>query len=659
MTIKRFVKYISVVAVIAISAMSIGFAEVIFNYEQEAGILKEMNIFRGDGDNLMLEKTPTRNEAAVMIVRLLGKEKEALEKKYEHPFQDVPEWASPYVGYMYQNKLTSGKSETEFGGSDPLSVRQYSIFMMRVLDYTDNVDFTWNNAAESAKGFGVIDGASYDGLMAKESFLRDDLAGITYWTLNAYVKNQGKRLYDVLVSNGAISEDISLEISKTSTNEPVLKKIVYNGDNDKLSNDLADAMGYYPNTLEITYNRDFAQQFKEVLWACVVEADETVIEKYYLLNYFEAYNAETFVDGENLRVELEMKYHASKEDFLAKKNGEIPVVLYKGETYKGEFISELQKVLVRGDEKVVVSYPGFKTADINKELYKYFALASEALENDYDVSGVFGGATYYDLKREYTQYNVKYNISKEIIDERLKRYPLLVEKVNKVVDEMIRPGMTEYQMEKILHDYLVKNVVYDIENANNNTLTDETHSAIGALLNGTAVCDGYAKAMKMLLNKVGIECEVISGDTKDSDDDVGHAWNIVKIDGQNYHLDPTWADPVGAKYGSDYVSYEYFNVPDDLIGQTHIWEGDFGCDSDASSYYKVEGFWAGNYEEFKDKVNYFIYRRASGFKLYVKDCDQLTKAMIEEAVTASQTVRTCSYSVDTNSKVVEITDIEY
>ena len=57
--------------------VNINYAETAFKYESEANILKEMNIFRGDGSGLNLDKIPTRNEAAVMIVRLLGKEEES------------------------------------------------------------------------------------------------------------------------------------------------------------------------------------------------------------------------------------------------------------------------------------------------------------------------------------------------------------------------------------------------------------------------------------------------------------------------------------------------------------------------------------------------------------------------------------------------------
>ena len=63
-----------------------------------------------------MDRAPTRQEAVVMLVRLLGQEKTAQNGAYQHPFTDVASWASPYVGYAYQNGLAQGIGVTTFGG---------------------------------------------------------------------------------------------------------------------------------------------------------------------------------------------------------------------------------------------------------------------------------------------------------------------------------------------------------------------------------------------------------------------------------------------------------------------------------------------------------------------------------------------------------------
>ena len=67
----------------------------------------------------------TRSEAAVMLVRLLGKEDEALAQSPSHPFTDVPQWASPYVGWLWTNGLAKGVSATTF--APPIVSRLNSI----------------------------------------------------------------------------------------------------------------------------------------------------------------------------------------------------------------------------------------------------------------------------------------------------------------------------------------------------------------------------------------------------------------------------------------------------------------------------------------------------------------------------------------------------
>ena len=83
-----------------------------------AEALKTLNVLRGDSrGNLMLDRFAERVEGAAMLVRLLGAEEYALAFKPNHPFTDVPDWAAPYIGYLYQNSLTNGIGNNQFGSS--------------------------------------------------------------------------------------------------------------------------------------------------------------------------------------------------------------------------------------------------------------------------------------------------------------------------------------------------------------------------------------------------------------------------------------------------------------------------------------------------------------------------------------------------------------
>ncbi|MFX0549754.1 transglutaminase domain-containing protein [Hathewaya histolytica] len=135
-------------------------------------------------------------------------------------------------------------------------------------------------------------------------------------------------------------------------------------------------------------------------------------------------------------------------------------------------------------------------------------------------------------------------------------------KVDTIINTIIKKGMSELQKEKAIHDYIVNNTVYNYANYKNNIYDPNDHSAYGPLILGTAVCEGYAKAMNLLLNKVGIESFMVTGLGNGGP----HAWNIVKIDGKYYNVDSTFDDPVGA---GNVLRYTYFNKSDSAISFDH------------------------------------------------------------------------------------------
>ena len=93
---------------------------------------------------------------------------------------------------------------------------------------------------------------------------------------------------------------------------------------------------------------------------------------------------------------------------------------------------------------------------------------------------------------------------------------------------------------KIVHDYLIKNTDYDDELESNSIYT-----VYGALVEKKAVCEGYAKAFKMILDELEIPCVIACGLARNSNRETeNHAWNYVKIDDSWYAVDCTWDDPL-------------------------------------------------------------------------------------------------------------------
>lgn len=154
--------------------------------------------------------------------------------------------------------------------------------------------------------------------------------------------------------------------------------------------------------------------------------------------------------------------------------------------------------------------------------------------------------------------------------------------------------MTAYEKELALHDYLVEHVEYDTTRSG-----EDCHTAYGALINGTAVCDGYAESFQTLMEMVGIQCHRVVG----TGNQEPHSWNIVLLDGAWYNVDVTWDDPVGT---FNTVSHKYFNVTDGELSQDHMWERvNYPMAVGVKySYYIMSGvFQAHSQEEFENYIS--------------------------------------------------------
>ncbi|MBN2795141.1 MAG: hypothetical protein JXR88_07030 [Clostridia bacterium] len=145
---------------------------------------------------------------------------------------------------------------------------------------------------------------------------------------------------------------------------------------------------------------------------------------------------------------------------------------------------------------------------------------------------------------------------------------LLDLRAEEILEEVILPHMTNLEKIKGIHDYLASHIIYDMSNEEN--ISDMSHTAYGALIQGSAVCDGYAEAFKYLLDKVNIENVLIFGEASETGDFVGeinHAWNLVKINNLYKHFDMTWDDDdMNQK-----IRYTYFNQTSDFMDDTHEW----------------------------------------------------------------------------------------
>ncbi len=202
---KKFWKLLMITAVLACVLAIPAFAS---DYDSAAQELKNLGLFQGTNAGFDLDRTPTRTEAAVMLVRLLGAETQAktqfAEGKITHPFTDVPSWASPYIAWLYTNNLAKGVSDTAFGAAGQCTAKMYCTFVLRSLGYSDGAggDFTFDSSEDMAINVGI-----YDSTFVDDTFLRDHAVFVSYEALATRLNNSGKTLLEKLVSDGAVSQE--------------------------------------------------------------------------------------------------------------------------------------------------------------------------------------------------------------------------------------------------------------------------------------------------------------------------------------------------------------------------------------------------------------------------------------------------------------------
>ncbi len=194
---------------------------------EQAVALKQLGLFKGVSDTEFdLGRAPSRTEALVMLIRVLGKESEALNGSYSHPFTDVASWADKYVGYAYVNGLTKGVSATEFGTSNANS-DMYLTFVLRALGYNDAVgDFSWSEPDTLAQSVGILtDGVDTD------NFLRADVVLVSWAALDTNLKDGSQTLSAKLMGAGVFTADQYSQAQQTAgdinTVEPVEPATTY------------------------------------------------------------------------------------------------------------------------------------------------------------------------------------------------------------------------------------------------------------------------------------------------------------------------------------------------------------------------------------------------------------------------------------------------
>ena len=208
---------------------------------EKADALHALGLFNGtgtDSDGMPiydLDQKASRNQAAAMLIRLLGKENKAAAQyaagALKKPFDDLADWIAPSVAWLYETGQINGMTPTTFSGVESVTARQFCAMILRSLGYSDaKGDFSYAEALE----FAVKNGLLTDEQSAAWSsdFRREGVAEICYNALYANMKNSRLTLFEKLTNDG-VFKNINYNISNTA---PVKLNLKYKGgghlDND-------------------------------------------------------------------------------------------------------------------------------------------------------------------------------------------------------------------------------------------------------------------------------------------------------------------------------------------------------------------------------------------------------------------------------------------
>ena len=218
------------------------------------------------------------------------------------------------------------------------------------------------------------------------------------------------------------------------------------------------------------------------------------------------------------------------------------------------------------------------------ELGDYYQSAIEAYTYDNpDVFYLSPNKMYLNVETTTSASNITYNVyincgneNNYFADEFTSQEQVenAIEKVEYVKDILLRRKTgDDYEDIKMVHDYLVDNIEYDTSIS-----ADNIYDVYGALVNRVAVCEGYARSFKYILDEMGIPCVLVIGTGTNSRGEIErHAWNYVELQGNWYAVDCTWDDPiiVGSGSVSKSSKYKYFLKGSSEFYSDHTPSGQF------------------------------------------------------------------------------------
>lgn len=250
---------------------------------------------------------------------------------------------------------------------------------------------------------------------------------------------------------------------------------------------------------------------------------------------------------------------------------------------------DIEEILGNYQIQVVLSKEGLEAGLTEENIDRIF----QCVLNDHPELFYVDGYSYTKYTRyghedeiDSIEFSGRYSMEREAAVSRRNQIQKAVNRLLEGIDS----NAGDYEKVKYVYDTLIKETDYQLDSPDNQNI-------YSVFVNHLSVCQGYAKATQYLLNRLGVECVLVLGTVNHGE---GHAWNLVKVDGDYYYVDTTWGDASyqpkeegsSATFAEPEIIYDYLNVTTAELVRTHTIGGEISmpvCNATAANYYVREG----------------------------------------------------------------------
>lgn len=268
---------------------------------------------------------------------------------------------------------------------------------------------------------------------------------------------------------------------------------------------------------------------------------------------------------------LGVKFTRPAADCMTMAEGTVDSLDEAADYLREQMEDRVTEVTIVVNNHTYVDGEGLK-ADWTTILYGAFEHTGVSTQGDYIIrhyGKANGQIGHNGVSTATFQYTITYDTTLEQENEVGDKIDELFEAWDEAYDFY---DLSDYEQIEMIYDYICANVTYDDKNLNDPSYTLK-YSAYAALIQGTAVCQGYANLFYRMALEAGVDNRIIVGDAGGA-----HAWNIVDLGEKYYYLDSTWDAP-RFEYG-----YEYFLLGSDNFHADHTPDAEFWNDEFLAEY---------------------------------------------------------------------------